>query len=102
MIKYTSADVDYNTWYSEWAKRLALTTSRIELETRLMREQSKSTKLANSHLNAVNKTTSMVSNSQRRAQTRNSLAANYDLIMALKSAVEIYELFPEYSYDKIR
>lgn len=99
MIKYTAKDIDYNTWYSDWAKRLALSVSKIELETRLMIEEAKTKRLANSHLESINKTGSMSSNSQRRAQSRNALAANYDLIIALKSAIEIYNLFPEYTYD---
>lgn len=49
------------------------------------------------HLNAIAKSHSMSSNSQRRAQTRNVTAAAGDKAIAIRGALEIHELFPEFS-----
>lgn len=97
MRQYTKEDIDYNVWYSDWAKRLALTNSLEDLKTKLTQADSKRNSLSSSHLKAIEKSTSMTSNSQRRAQTRNSMSGNYELYTALISAIEIYELFPEYT-----
>jgi DNA repair protein RadC/predicted ABC-type ATPase len=81
--------------YNDWARRLAQTSTKEGIESRLTQLNGKKGKLAQSHLNAINKTSSMQSNSQRRAQTGNSVRANYEERNALENALEIYKYYPE-------
>lgn len=95
--KYSREDVDYKTWYSEWQKRLAHNFTRAELESCLYRNRTKVRRAAYSHLRAIDATHSMSSNSTRRAHSRNVVAASGDKAIALKGALEIHDLFPEYA-----
>ena len=96
-IAYGRDDVDYETWYSEWMKNLALLHTLPQLEQMLFGGRETARKTAQSHLRAVDATTSMHSQSQRRAQTRNSMAAASDLVLAIRGAIEIHVLFPEHA-----
>lgn len=95
--QYSREDVEYTTWYSDWSKNLARDSTRTELERRLYGAGADTERLTRSHLRAVEASTSMQSQSQRRAQTGNVVAANGEYKMALRGALEIYELFPEYT-----
>ena len=92
---YGREDVDYETWYSDWMKRLALSHSKAELEKMLGKTQTSLEKSVKSHLSAIEATHSMTSNSGRRAKSRNSVAMDSETSGAIKGAIEIYELFPE-------
>lgn len=97
--QYGRNDVQYESFYSPWMKQLALTKSRAELE-RLLGIKSKEVAAAShAHLRAVEATTSMTSQSARRASTRNSVAAAGEYRSALNGALEIYDLFPEHTME---
>lgn len=51
------------------------------------------------HLRAVDATNSMQSNSQRRAQARNTVAGLYERRRALRDAIEIYEHYPNMTFE---
>lgn len=93
--KYTRNDVDYDTWYSEWMKQLAKTNTLEELDAKLHGAKHEAKKAAAVHLRAIQKTHSMSSNSQARAQARNATAAAGDYGIALRGAIEIHILFPD-------
>lgn len=97
--KYGRDDVDYATWYSDWMKRLAKAHTRAELEKQLGVNRKEGNKAATSHLRAIERTTSMTSNSQRRAHSRNTVTLSYETRVALEGALEIYELFPEHTKE---
>ena len=94
-----TAENEKPTWkyeeYNDWSRRLAQTGTKEELEKRLNKLNGEKDKLTQSHLNAIRKTTSMQSNSQRRAQTGNSVTAAYEERNALENALEIYKYYPE-------
>lgn len=97
--QYGRQDVSYDTWYGDWMKRLALTSTRAELEARIGKASAAGQKAARSHLRAIDATHSMQSNSQRRAQTGNVVAALGDERIAIGGALEIYDLFPEHTKE---
>lgn len=97
--QYGREDVDFATWYSPHTKQLAKIHTRAELERRLGGVRSEGARAARSHLRAIEATGSMQGQSQRRAQARNSTAAAGDLAIALRGALEIYDLFPEHTKD---
>ena len=86
--------------YSTWAKMLAKNYTEKELLKKLNNCEKNRDRLSGSHLRAIDKTTSMSSNSARRASTRASMSSNYEEYMALKNAIEIKRLFPEFSKEK--
>lgn len=100
MRKYTRNDVEYSTWYSTWMKQLAQNYTEQELECMLYGASKDAKHSALQHLNAIAKSHSMSSNSQRRAQTRNVTAAAGDKAIAIRGAIEIHELFPEFARQK--
>lgn len=87
--------IDYETWYSPWMKQLALNYSLKELENRLTKNRSSSSRATKSHINAIQKSTSMSSNSMRRAHARNIVSAIGEERIAINGAIEIHKLFPE-------
>lgn len=95
--QYGREDVEYETWYSDWAKSLAKRHSRIEIERRLGIASSNAQSAAKSHLKAIQATSSMGSQSMRRAHSRNVTAAYGEEKIALRGALEIHELFPEHA-----
>lgn len=95
--KYGRDDVDYHTWYSDWSKRLARTMTREQILHALGANQQDVGRATQAHLRAVQSTTSMSSNSQRRAQSRNVVAAEGEKGIALSGALEIHDLFPEHA-----
>lgn len=96
-MKYTRDDIDFETWYSSWMKILAKSYTLTELEQKIYSAKSDADRSSRSHLKAIQRTHSMTGNSQARAQARNVTAAAGDYIIALKGAIEIHELFPEYA-----
>lgn len=97
--KYGRNDVDYATWYSAWSKQLALTKTRAELEAMRDGAAAAGRAASRSHLRAIQRTTSMQSRSQARAQTGNVSAATGELRIAVSGALEIYDLFPEHALE---
>jgi len=81
--------------YSEWSRQIAMNYTRKEIKKELGICDRQRGKLGESHRAAIEKTTSMQSNSQRRAQSGNSLRGNYERSQAYKNALEIYEFYPE-------
>ena len=97
MYTYTREQINYDTWYSPWMKQLALNYTLAELERKLHGNRKRVGKETASHLRAIKSSTSMQSNSQRRAQSGNVVTATGDEMIALNGAIEIYELFPEHT-----
>jgi len=83
--------------YSDWSRLIAYNYTKEEIETVIYGAQSKRSSLAKSHLNAINKSTSMQSNSQARAQTGNSFRGNYEKLNAYENALEIHDNYPDKS-----
>jgi len=96
MRKYGREDVDYATWYTPWMKTLAQHTKE-QLEQRLYGAAKDAGKAAQTHLRAIERTSSMQSASAARAHSRNTVAAAGELNGALSGALEIHELFPEHA-----
>lgn len=97
MRQYERHDVDYETWYSPWMKRLAKTHTRAELEFMLLGASAEATKAGYSHLRAIEASASMDGCASRRAALRNVVSAAGDKAIALRGAIEIYDLFPEHT-----
>jgi hypothetical protein len=97
--QYGREDVDYRTWYSDWMKYLAQCYTRAELEVMLHGKRREASIASAQHLRAIQATTSMQGQSQRRARTRNVAAAAGEYAIALRGALEIYDLFPEHTKE---
>lgn len=95
--KYSRDDVDYDTWYSDWMKRLAKQNTQSQLEHMLGGAQADVKQATRQHLRAVQKTHSMTSNSAARAHGRNRVEASGEAAIAIRGALEIHELFPEHA-----
>ena len=93
--QYTRNEVDFATWYSAYAKQLAAQFTAAELTAKLYGANAEGKRASASHLRAIDKTSSMTSNSAARAHGRNVAAASGDYALALCAALEIHELFPE-------
>lgn len=96
-IQYKRNDIDYETWYSAWMKQLAKCYTISELESKLHGVKREGKRAASNHLRAIQRTHSMQSNSQARAQNGNATAAAGDYAIALSGAIEIHNLFPEHA-----
>lgn len=83
--------------YSAWSRQLAKNYSRAELEREVSKCDGARATLSNSHLNAIRATTSMTSQSQRRAQSGNAVAGNYERLRAHQDALEIHEFYPQHA-----
>lgn len=97
MRQYSRDDVRYETWYSDWMKTLAKRYTRGEIERLLGVNSVEISRSTRAHESAIKATGSMRGSSQRRAQSRNCVAAAGDYRIALKGAIEIHELFPEFA-----
>lgn len=86
---------DYDTHYSDWAKLLAANYTAEELSTLLPINERAAKRAAYLHLRAIEKSTSMQSNSQARAQSRSYMAMLGDKVLAINGALEIHRLFPD-------
>ena len=81
--------------YSMWSRQLAGNYTASELEKRLGIVEGSRSGAAASHLRVIERSTSMQSNSQRRAQSGNVLRANYEERRALYDALEIHSYYPD-------
>lgn len=79
--------------YSLWSRQLAETYTKAELQKIVTLTESLSDKYAKQHLSAIEATTSMQSQSQRRAHARNNVSANYEKKRAHMDALEIHEQY---------
>lgn len=85
--------------YSKWSKDIARLFTREEICKQLNYNNSLRKRLSLSHFQAVESSHSMTGNSQRRAQSRNSMVGNYEKFRAHKNALEIYCYYPEETKD---
>lgn len=95
--QYGREDINYESWYSPWMKRLASSKTRAELLGLLGEQTEAAERAAHAHLRAIEATHSMTSQSARRAHARNTVAAAGDYRIALRGALEIHDLFPEHA-----
>lgn len=95
--QYGRDDVEFQTWYSSWMKSLAAQFTRDELVTRRYGAKREARKAGEIHRRAIERSTSMTSNSAARAHARNAVAAAGDYAIALDGAIEIHDLFPEHA-----
>lgn len=96
-MKYGRNDVDYATWYTPWMKTLAKSKTAQELSEMLKDKGAEAKKAGASHLRAIQSTGSMQGCSARRAGARNVVSAAGDAAIAIRGAIEIHELFPEFA-----
>lgn len=80
--------------YSQWARTLAKSYTKKELEKKIGKVKIALSKASASHLRAIDKSTSMSSNSQARAHGRNSVVGAYEEKNALENALEIHQYYP--------
>ncbi len=80
--------------YSLWSRQLAETLTIKELQKVVDELDVLGNRYAKQHLSAIEATTSMQSQSQRRAQSRNNLTANYEKKRAYKDAIELHQYYP--------
>lgn len=85
--------------YSKWSRDIAESCTREEIKKEIGVTDSKRKNLSSSHLSAIERSHSMNGNSQRRAQSRNSMVGNYEKHSAYKNALEIYCYYPEQTKD---
>jgi phage FluMu gp28-like protein len=96
-IQYGRDDVDYHTWYGDWPRQLARDLTRPAIERELGIASAAVSDASRRHLRAVQASTSMASQSSRRAHARNVVAATGERRSALRGALEIHYLFPEHA-----
>ena len=96
---YGRDDVVYETWYTTWMKLLAKKHTRAELEQLLGIKTTEAKIAADAHLRTIEKSGSMLGYSSRKASARNVVAAAGEYKIALRGALEIYDLFPEHTKD---
>ena len=89
--QYGREDVDYHTWYSPHAKRLAIHNDVAELKRMLVEYKNGARHQAMINLNSNNRA------GYEAAQSWNATAADGDQAIAIRSALEIHELFPEHA-----
>lgn len=82
--------------YSLWSRQIAMQMCLNDIIKELAKCEQLSEIYAIQHLAAINATTSMQSQSQRRAHARNNLTSNYEKKRALRDAIEIYEHYPQH------
>lgn len=83
--------------YNDWSRLLAKNHTKEELETMIYGAKRSLTSATKTHLSAISKTSSMESNSQRRAQSRNNVSGSYEKKYAIENALEIHEYYPQYA-----
>jgi hypothetical protein len=81
--------------YSAWSRQIAQNYTRKEIEKEIGLADGKRAGLGKSATAAVDRTTSMQSNSQARAQTSNALRGNWERLNAYQNALELYDFYPE-------
>ena len=81
--------------YSLWSRQLAESYSVNELQKVVNECEGLSDKYAKQHLSAIEATTSMQSQSQRRAHAKNNVVGNYEKKRAYSNAIELHKYYPE-------
>jgi len=94
---FDPAKMPYATWYTDTMRRYAKTLTREEIEKRLGVVSGQSRSAADIHRRAIERSTSMQSNSQARAQSRNVVAALGQDRIDLSGALDIYKFYPEHT-----
>ncbi len=80
---------------------MAKNKTKKELEKMLPRTTKDLSRSTKSHLDNVTKSTSMGSNGQARAQSRNSMTGAYEKKYAIENALEIYQFYPEHTKEGV-
>jgi hypothetical protein len=81
--------------YSSWSRQLARTYTVAELQKEVNKYEGLSEKYAKQHLSSIQASTSMNSQSQRKAHARNNVTFNYEKKQAYKNAIELHMYYPE-------
>ena len=89
--QYGFEDVDYDTWFSDHAKRLAANNSSAELQKMLGEAKDGARNQAMINLSSSNRA------GYEAAQSWNATAGDGDRAIAIQAALEIHELFPEHA-----
>jgi flagellar basal body rod protein FlgB len=85
------------TEYSKYARQMARCYTRKELENMLAGTEAALKKYTQQHLGAIKATSSMQGNSSRRANARNKVGVEYEKVHAIRNAIEIHDVWPEYA-----
>jgi hypothetical protein len=93
------SELNYETWYPDWSKQLALQYTKAELIDEFEKVGGALRASTASHLRAIEKSTSMQGNSQHRAQARNVVASQGEYKINLGCALDIYKNFPEHTKE---
>lgn len=88
--------------YSDWSRLIAKNYTRAEIEKEVGITNNARGKLADSHRRAIEKSTSMQSSAQGRAQSGNAMRGNYERFNAHKNALEIYDYYPEKTKEGVK
>lgn len=88
--------------YNDWSRLMARNYTKKELENMVYGTGKELSKASKSHLNAVQKSTSMQGNSQARAQSRNAMTGTYEKKYAIENALEIYQFYPEHTKQGVQ
>ena len=86
---------NFDEWYSPWMRMLAANYTKDQLLVMLQGKKKEGKCAGAVHLRAIEASTSMSSQSQRRAHARNIVAAIGEAKIAIGGALQIYDLFPE-------
>ncbi|CAJ9291915.1 Uncharacterised protein [Burkholderia pseudomallei] len=97
MRQYGRDDIQFETWYSDWMKRMAATYTLDELRQMLGATEAEAGRACKQHHDAIGKSTSMQSGSARKAHARNLVESAGQRRIAITGAIEIHELFPEHA-----
>lgn len=97
MRQYDRKDIDYETWYSPWMKQLAKSHTRADLELKLYGAFASVKSCVCSHSRAIAREDRRIACTQRLAQSSADVGVAGDTVIALRGALEIYDLFPEYT-----
>ena len=92
--QYGREDVVYQDWYGTWARELALNHTAEELRRMLAEANGDADHLSRANLNTRNRAT------DRAQQTWNAASEEGQRAAAITAALEIHELFPEFSKRK--
>ena len=87
--------------YSLWSRQLAETHTLKELIKVANECEFLSDKYAKQHLSAIEATTSMQSQSQRRAHAKNNVVGNYEKKRAYLNAIELYQYYPQHCKQSV-
>jgi hypothetical protein len=81
--------------YSQWSQSLARTKTVKELESEKFKSEKSWDRINKSHSKVIDKSSSMSSNSWRRASYRTSMQYDYEYMNACKNALEIHKYYPD-------